>query len=345
MRRVLLVNAALAVTVWLLWGVLGGRHAVDSLVEHWRVALTMVFGSLVGGGTSEGGGAVGFPVLTKALHVPATQARLFTFAIQSVGMTCASISILVNRIQVDRRVLSWGTPPAVLGGVFSVLYLAPGIPMKGVRVAFTLLLTGLGIALLIFRLVGGRLRNPHVPAWGRRERGLVVGCGLLGGALSGAAGVGENTVMFILLVMLFRVSEKLATPTTVILMTTVSVACFLTHVVAMDDFHGQVVAHWLAAAPVVAVGAPLGALICTRLSPELIRVVLWVLISAELVSTLLLVPMPVPSLVGLFGVLALTTLGCLALSRVERYAPLHFWQRDPVTRAAFPLPTSGLSRS
>jgi hypothetical protein len=140
--------------------------------------------------------------------------------------------------------------------------------------------------------------------------------GAAGGVLSGIAGVGENTVMFILLVLLFRVSEKIATPTTVILMTVVSVASFLCHVLILRDFNGVVVDYWIAAVPVVVVGAPFGAWICTRMSPMAVRTTLWVLISAELISTLLIVPFtPQLTMVAVAGLVVASAVCVVFVSR------------------------------
>ena len=54
----------------------------------------MVFGSMVAGATSEGGAAVAFPVMTLVFGIAPPVARDFSFMIQSVGMTCASFTIL-----------------------------------------------------------------------------------------------------------------------------------------------------------------------------------------------------------------------------------------------------------
>jgi hypothetical protein len=45
--------------------------------DHWQVSLTMIFGSLIAGATSEGGGAVAFPVFTKLLDINPTDAKNF----------------------------------------------------------------------------------------------------------------------------------------------------------------------------------------------------------------------------------------------------------------------------
>jgi uncharacterized membrane protein YfcA len=284
-------NVALGVTVFICWFILGGDRALHALATNWQVSVTMVFGSLVGGGTSEGGGAVGFPVLTKVLAVPPGQARLFSFAIQSVGMGCATISIVRNRVPLEWRAIRFGAPAAMVGVFLSCLFLAPVVPGATVRLLFTSILVGLGMALWISRRLAPARRD-FIGLFGPAEYVALMVAGLIGGLLSGLAAVGENTIMFALLVLGFRVCERVVTPTTVVLLTLVTWTGFATHALVMNDFQGPVVDMWLAAVPVVAVGAPAGALLCTRLSRDAIVRILYVLISVEFVSTVLLVPMP-----------------------------------------------------
>ncbi len=317
----LCVSLVLVLGVWSLWLLFFRDRGLQAIQDHWQVSLTMVFGSMVGGGTSEGGGAIGFPVLTKVLHVQPQQARLFTFAIQSIGMMGASITILANRIPVEWRALRWGVPAAAAGVACSVLLLAPHVQPAVVRIAFTLLLAGIGLALAVQHARRRLDRNHQIPLWGTREQAIVVIVGFAGGVLSGVAGVGENTAMFVALVLLFRVSEDIATPTTVILLTATSLVAFLLHVLLLDDFHGQVVDQWLAAAPVVIVFGPIGALLCTRMSPALIRAVLWFLIAAEVISTWLLVPMTSTARAVFVALLVASTLMCHWLTTIRRYHP------------------------
>ena len=100
--RALRFNLLLALFIWTVWLFLGGLNALHHLLIDWKVALTMVFGSMVGGGTSEGGGAIAFPIFTKLLHIAPSDARNFSLAIQSVGMGAASLSILYLRVPIRR---------------------------------------------------------------------------------------------------------------------------------------------------------------------------------------------------------------------------------------------------
>ena len=53
--------------------------------DRYALSLTMVVGATVGGMTSEGGGAVAFPVMTLALGIKPSIARDFSLMIQSCG--------------------------------------------------------------------------------------------------------------------------------------------------------------------------------------------------------------------------------------------------------------------
>jgi uncharacterized membrane protein YfcA len=327
-RAMLRTNLALGTAVFVAWLLLGGERAIEAMIANWQVSVTMVFGSLVGGGTSEGGGAVAFPVLTKVLGVPAAEARLFAFAIQTVGMGCATISIVRNRVPLEWRAIRYGAPPAMLAVFLSCLLIAPLLEATTVRLLFTSILVGLAIALWTSRRFSPGRRS-HIEPFGWREVVAIVAAGVLGGLLSGLAAVGENTIMFVLLVLALRVSERVVTPTTVVLMTIVSVTGFATHALVMGDFHGQGVDMWLAAVPVVAFGAPTGALLATRMSRNAIVRILYSLIALELVTTLLIVPMS-----GGQGIAFATAILAFTLVCVRMATWRHYEVRPPVASPA-----------
>lgn len=320
--RALRLNLWIALLVWTLWLIFGGQNALHHLLIDWRIALTMVFGSMVGGGTSEGGGAVAFPVFTKLLHIAPYDARNFSLAIQSVGMGAASLSILLLRIPIERRALLYAGLPAIAGVTLGAFFVAPLVGPVIVRTSFTVLVTTLGLALLLLNREHGSGRNLRLASIGGKERVILVAAGFLGGIVSALIGTGENSVTFMVMVLLFRINEKIATPTTVILMTMTTVPGFLIHLFWLKDFSPAVMGYWIAAIPVVAVFAPLGALICVHMSRRAIVDLLLVLIALEFVSTLVLVPISRSVLL----VSAATLLVCGSLdwfmSRVKIYAPL-----------------------
>jgi uncharacterized protein len=281
----------------------------------------MVFGSLVGGGTSEGGGAIAFPIFTKLLHIAPRDARNFSLAIQSVGMGAASLSILYLRIPIERRALFYAGIPGTAGVVFGAYFVAPLIPPVFVRTSFTVLVTSMGVALLLLNRQRTVLRNERMPIFGAGEKSILIAAGFLGGAVSALVGTGINSVLFMVMVLLFRINEKIVTPTTVILMTMVTIPGFLLHLFVLRDFTPNVMGYWLAAVPVVVVGAPLGALICSHMKRHSIVLLLLFLIALEFSSTLLLVPMSRHVL--WVSLLTLAVCGGIewVMSRSTRYLP------------------------
>jgi hypothetical protein len=69
-----------------IWWVLAFRHNYFAIFPtHYIMTITMIFGSMVAGATSEGGGAVAFPVMTLALKIEPSVARDFSLMCQSFG--------------------------------------------------------------------------------------------------------------------------------------------------------------------------------------------------------------------------------------------------------------------
>jgi uncharacterized membrane protein YfcA len=62
------------------------RNYFPNFKTHYAMTITMIFGAFIGGATSEGGGAVAFPVMTLVLHLAPSIARDFSLMIQSCGM-------------------------------------------------------------------------------------------------------------------------------------------------------------------------------------------------------------------------------------------------------------------
>lgn len=240
---------------------LGGHWAL--CVEHWRTALAMALGSYVAGSTPMGGGTVGFPVLVLLLDEPASLGRGFSLAVQSIGMVSASIFILARRMPIEWPLLKGALTGALVATPLSSWLVAPRADDLLVKLLFAVIWCSFGALHLvkvrqIVRAEGlTQLRTPV-----DREVGLVVG--LLGGAAAGVVGVGLDMLLYSALVLLYRSDLKIAIPTSVIAMACASLIGLVSHA-ALGQMSPAVFGHWLAAAPIVAVGAPLGAFMVTIL--------------------------------------------------------------------------------
>jgi uncharacterized protein len=286
----LATSALIASAVWTGWLIaVGPSNSLAVVAEHWEVALTMVFGSFVAGATSEGGGAVAFPVFTKVLQVAPADAKLFALAIQSVGMTAASMAILAMRVRVDWRAIGWSTLGGIVGISFGLRYLAPLAPPAETKMLFTAMQASFGVT-LIFMLRKKQARVQRARIGGRLGPALLLTVGVLGGFASSLVGSGIDLLVFSMLVLLFRLSEKVATSTSVIIMALNSLAGMAIYHFQVGPLPENVQAMWLSAVPIVVVGAPLGALVCAQMSRKAIAFVLIGLIGVEVISSLVLLP-------------------------------------------------------
>ncbi|MGR9071688.1 MAG: sulfite exporter TauE/SafE family protein [Gammaproteobacteria bacterium] len=308
-----------ALSVWSAWYLYSAPDTVRILQENWRISLTMVFGSFIAGATSEGGGAVAFPVFTKVLRISPLEAKIFSLAIQSVGMTAATLTIVFMRVPVEWRVILWASLGGLSGIVFGDVVVASFLPPALNKMLFTAMIVSFAVTLSVLTWRPRRY-NDFMPVFGEREKLIMLLTGFLGGVMSGLVGNGIDIICFSVMVLLFRLSEKVSTPTSVILMALNAIAGFILHLFVVGGFTERVESYWLAAVPVVVVGAPLGAYFCTRLNNKTIAIILICLIVVELISSLWIIPLTPPVAAISLSVFLFFSLVYYLISRVSVYS-------------------------
>jgi uncharacterized membrane protein YfcA len=241
--------------VWILL-IVGYRHWVPAL-EHWRMALVMILGSLVAGSTPMGGGTVAFPVLVLFFHQSADIGRNFGMAIQALGMTSALIFILCRRTPIQARMLAGSVLGAALGLLLGTFGIAPHLPGSVVKLLFSSVWVSFGILTLAKnREICSLNRIPELPR--AADFVVAVSVGLLGGIINSIIGVGIEMVLYTVLVLRYRCDLKAAVPTAVSIGALTSLMGIALHGV-LGDIGKEVYYNWLAAAPIVVLGAPMGA--------------------------------------------------------------------------------------
>jgi uncharacterized membrane protein YfcA len=195
------------------------RGLWTAAVEHWPIAIAMSLGSVVAGSTPMGGGTVGFPVLVLLLHQSASIGRNFGMAAQALGMTSAMIFILCRRTPVQKLMLVWGILGAVAGLLSGTFIISPLLPGNIVKLLFSSVWMSFGILTL------ARNREicslDRVPKLGRRADVATALCVGLLGAVTSVMGIGLHALL--------------------------------------GDIGQETFFNWLAAAPIIVFGAPLGA--------------------------------------------------------------------------------------
>lgn len=257
---------------WLLWAaaflsiwaaIVATQDWESRVAAHWPIAIAMALGSYVAGSTPMGGGTIGFPVLVLFFDQPADFGRQFSFLVQSIGMTSASIYILCSRRPVAWGVLPWAAGASAVSLVATHYGLVPLVSGDVVKLAFAGIWGGFGIVTLV--KLRQLLAHHHPPTLGTRpDMFLGVSGGLIGGMASGLTGVGVDMVIYTLLVLLYRADLRAAIATSVVLMAWNSIVG--TGLTLFDGgVEPEVFSNWLAASPIVLIGAPFGAWVVERI--------------------------------------------------------------------------------
>ncbi|HAV64244.1 MAG TPA: sulfite exporter TauE/SafE family protein [Verrucomicrobiales bacterium] len=264
--------------------VIAGNHW-GTIAQHWGIAVAMAAGSYFAGSTPMGGGTVGFPVLVLLFDGPATLGRDFSFAIQSIGMVSASVFIWCRRQPLEWTMLRFAMLGSLVGTPLGVLLIAPFVSQLFIKVLFAVVWASFGILHLLKtpEIAGYHGITPGAQRFDRLS-GLMVG--FFGGLLvSSITGVGVDMIIYAVLVLMCHADLKIAIPTSVILMAFTSLVGVATKF-ATASFEPGVYANWLAAAPVVALGAPFGALVVDKIGRKPTLYVVSVLCVLQLVWTL-----------------------------------------------------------
>lgn len=282
----------LVIPIWLTYMITQNGFAVYR--THWPAVPTMFFGAFVAGATSEGGGAVAFPVFTLLLKLAPPVARNFSFAIQSIGMTAASMLIIGLRIPVDWRAIRTVTIGGIPGIVVGTFAIVPFISGPVTKIFFVSLWMSFAFALYLANRDTNRDVTSGLKRLTQSDTARIIGFGFIGGLVTAIFGDGINILTFCLFTLYYSVSEKVATPTSVIIMTIHTLFGFLFHAFVLQDFQAEAFNYWLCAIPVCILMAPLGAYIITFLNRKTIANFLYLTTFVQYAGALIVLkPSPV----------------------------------------------------
>ncbi len=284
-------SSLLPFLIWLLvfyaaWTllVLEGEH-LATVKSHWLIAAAMAAGSYVAGSTPMGGGTVGFPFLVLLMDLPATLGRDFSFAVQSIGMTSASIYIICRRLPLEWPMLRAGMLGALIGTPLGIFLVAPQASDLFIKLLFAAMWCSFGL-LHVYRIGEIASYEGMTPVDTKFDYRAGLFIGLLGSAsVASITGVGIDMLLYVFLVLLCHADLKIAIPTSVVLMAFTSLIG-LGVKLAFGGLEPGTFEQWLAAAPVVALGAPFGVFIVSRIGRRPTLIVVSVLCIAQFVWTL-----------------------------------------------------------
>ena len=250
------------------WVVFAHPGRWEAVRAHWPIAVAMTFGSFIAGSTPLGGGSVGFPILVLVFGLPAKLGRDFSFAAQSVGMVSATIFMLSRGQSVVWPVLRGALVGATVGLPIGLRFVAPLLHDGWTKLVFAVVCASFGL-LHLHRLneiaTQSRL-TVRSDRWSFAA-GASVG-GLASCTVVATTGVGIDLFVYLLLVLVCRADLRVAVPTAVMAMAYTSVVG-LVFTASTTGLAAGTVDNFLAAVPVVVIGAPIGAYVVSRVGRKL----------------------------------------------------------------------------
>lgn len=226
-------------------------------LEDYLMSITMLFGSFIAGATSEGGGAIAFPVMTLIFELSPKLARDYTFLIQSFGMTSASLFIILRKIPVEKNIIPWVIIGSIIGCSLGLLFLEDIFSPKLIKLFFVTLWMCFGIKHLL---------KPKKQEKKEIKKLILIFIGIIGGAVTSLLGSGVDIITFSLLTIFFGYNEKILTPTSVIIMSLTSIFGVLFKIYVLQDFSSKAYDFWWVTMPICIIGAPLGAFVISFLN-------------------------------------------------------------------------------
>lgn len=268
-------------TAWLVYMFFASQWHL--FLTHWMMALVMAGGSFIAGASPESGGAFAFPVMTLFYDIQPDAIRNFSFAVQSIGMTAASFFIFRKKIPVDKKYLYFSITGGTAGVIIGTLFLNDKWSPEYLKMLFFSFWLSFGFVLFYLNHIKKRDVKENLPALDRPQKSILILVGAIGGALTSVLGSGIDIFTFSYVTMRYNLSEKVATPTSVIIMASNSIVGFLMRFFIHNDIGSREFQMLTACIPVVIFGAPLGVYFVNKIKRTQIANFLYIILLAQFI--------------------------------------------------------------
>lgn len=284
-------------------------------LRQWQVMATMVFGAFIAGSSPEGSASIAYPVFTLLLKISPDDARNFAFAIQSIGMTAASIYILNKKMKLEWNYIKYVTLFGLPGLLVGTWVLLPYIVPATAKLIFVSLWFGFGLVLWWQNRNKAGTRLDSLPILTVKDKILLSAFGFVGGLISSLFGTGINILSYCFIVSYYRISEKVATPSSVLIMTVETLFGFYLHAVVLHDFSDRSFDMWLACIPLVIFFAPLGAYVIQFLPRRRVAQFLSIVLMIQYIGAMFVLRPPISMTVFSLALIIVSIFSFMWLSR------------------------------
>ena len=241
--------------------------------------------------TSEGGGAVAFPVMTLAFGITPAIARDFSLMIQSCGMTAAAFTIFWMRVQLEWHSIIFCSIGGIFGMIIGLEFIDPNLTPPQKKIGFVCVWFSFAFALFLLNRYHKRKTYKTIPDFKLWKLIVLLMTGFIGGIFSAIAGSGVDICSFSILTLLFRITEKTTTPTSVVLMAGNTVVGFYWRQVMQQAISADAYYYLAVCVPIVVLGAPLGSVIGSHFHRQILASLIYILDTVALISAYIIVPL------------------------------------------------------
>merc|ERR550525_2065899 len=180
---------------------------------------------------------------------------------------------------------------AVAGMIFGLEVVDTALTPPEKKLSFVCIWFSFAFALFLLNREHKRKTFYLIPRFGACQSLVLLAVGFLGGIFSSVAGSGVDICSFSVLSLLFRVSEKVSTPTSVVLMAINTVFGFYWRQMMTDT--GVEPESWgylIVCVPIVVIFAPLGSILSSHFHRQVLAFLVYILDTVALITALIVIP-------------------------------------------------------
>ncbi|VDM63852.1 unnamed protein product [Angiostrongylus costaricensis] len=199
-------------------------------------------------------------------------------------MGCALFVVIFMRVQIEERSLIFGCLGSLPGMVDDYLDAAQK------KMLFVSIWCSFAIALFLLNSQGKRMTYPVIPDFKPWKAVVLIITGFIGGVFTSFAGSGVDICIFSITTLLFRVSEKTATPTTVVVMGLNSMVGTYCRIVWYGNVSELAMEYLKVTIPVAVSMAPFGSFVGSHFHRQVLACFVYVLEAFSVVGFLITQP-------------------------------------------------------
>ena len=290
--------------------------------EKVAVFSTMIFGSFIAGSSPEGSASIAYPIFTLYLNIEPKIASNFAFAIQSIGMTAASLLILNMKMKIDWQYVKYVIIGGLPGLAFGTYQIVPLISPPLAKLFFVSLWLSFGIILWRHNQMKHKIKFEFLQQLKSSDIGLLIIFGFIGGIISSIFGTGINIFTFCLMITYYKIDEKIATPSSILIMTIETIFGLFLHTNLVNDFKKESFEMWLVCVPVVVFFAPLGSFVMNKMSSHLIAKFLSIILFIQFFGAIIVIR---PSFILSVISVAVILFGFLIFNYITQLGDIRFY--------------------